>query len=46
MEVETIQNVMDILTSILPETATGHLLTPIGKLGQLVADASDQLKSL
>lgn len=46
MEVETIQNVVDILTSLLPETTRGHLTTPICKLGQLVADASDQLKFL
>lgn len=46
MEVETIQNVIDILTSLLPKTAIGHLSTPIVKLGQLIVDASDQLKSL
>lgn len=46
MEAETIQNVVDILTSLLPETATGYLTTPICKLGKLVANASDQLKSL
>lgn len=45
-EVETIQTVIEILSSILLETDIGNLSTPIRKLGQLVADASDQLKSL
>lgn len=46
MEAETIQNAIDILSSLLLEIAIGHLSTPIGKFGQLVTDASDQLKSL
>lgn len=37
---------MEILSSLLSETVIGNLSTPIDKLGQLVADASDQLKSL
>lgn len=46
MEVETIQNAVNTLTSLLLETAIGHLTTRISKLGQLLADASDQIKSL
>lgn len=46
MEAETFQNVVDILSSLLPKTSTGNLSTPIGRLGHLVANASDQLKSL
>lgn len=45
-EAETIQTVVDILSSLLPETDTSNLSTPIGKLGQLVTNATDQLKSL
>lgn len=37
---------MEILSSLLLETAIGNLSTPIDKLGQFFADASDQLKSL
>lgn len=43
---EIIQTTVDILSSLLPETSTTHLSTHISKLGQLVADASDQIKSL
>lgn len=46
VEAETIQNAVDILSSLLPDTSTTHLTSPIRKLGQLVADAFDQIKSL
>lgn len=46
MEAETIRNDVDILSSLLTKIAIGNLSTPIGKLGQLVADASNQPKSL
>lgn len=46
IEAETIQNAVEILSGLLPETSVAHLPTPISKLGQLVADASDQIKSL
>lgn len=46
MEADTIQNVVDNLSSLLPETAIGHLTTPIRKLGQLFASTSNQIKSL
>lgn len=46
VEAETIQNAVDILSSLLPKTSTTHLTSPIRKLGQLVADASNQIKSL
>lgn len=46
VEAETIQTMIDILSSLLPETSIAYLSTPISKLGQLIADASDQIKSL
>lgn len=45
-EAKTIQIAVEILSSLLPETTIGNLSTPIVNLGQLVSDASKQLKSL
>lgn len=45
-EVETIRNDVDILSSLLLETDTGNFATPIDKLGQLVSDAGEKMKSL
>ncbi|XP_059068738.1 uncharacterized protein LOC131859188 [Cryptomeria japonica] len=44
-EVETIRAAVDILSSLLPETDTKSFVTPIDKLGQLVTDVRDQLKT-
>lgn len=44
-EVETIKIVVDILSSLLPETNTGSFVTPIEKLEQLVTHVGDQLNT-
>lgn len=46
VEAETIQIAVEFLPSLLLEIAIAHLSTTISKLGQLVADASDHIKSL
>lgn len=46
VEAETIQTVVDFLSSLLLETSMAHLCTPISKIRQLVANAFDKIKSL
>ncbi|XP_057826103.2 uncharacterized protein LOC131037880 [Cryptomeria japonica] len=45
-EVETIQNAVEILSSLLPETDTNNFSTPIDKLRQLYYDVGEQMNSL
>lgn len=44
-QAETIKITVDILSSLLPETNTESFVTLIDKLGQLVTDVGDQLKT-
>lgn len=45
-EVEIIRNAIEILSSLLLETDTDIFVTPIDKLGQLVSNVGEQMKSL
>lgn len=45
-EAETIRRLVDILSSLLPNSDTGSFATPIDKLGQLVSDVGEKMKSL
>lgn len=44
-EAKTIRTIVDILSSLLPNTNTKSFVTPIDKLGQLVINAIDQLNT-
>lgn len=46
IEAQTIQSVVDILSSIFPETDINILSTPIDKLEQLVTTIGQQMMSL
>lgn len=44
-EVETLRMVVEIMSSLLPETGIENLVTLMDKLVQLVVDVGDQLKT-
>lgn len=44
-EAATIKNAIEILSSLLPETNTDNFVTLINKIGQLVTDVREQMKS-
>ncbi|XP_059065741.1 uncharacterized protein LOC131857340 [Cryptomeria japonica] len=44
-KIEIIRTIVDILSSLLPKTDTKYFITPMDKLGQLITDARDQLKT-
>ncbi|XP_059068496.1 uncharacterized protein LOC131859002 [Cryptomeria japonica] len=44
-EVEIIKHAVEILSSLLPETDTNNFATPIDKLGQLVNDVGEHMKT-
>lgn len=44
-EAKTIITTVDILFSLLPETDTKSFVTPIDKLGQLVINVGEQLRT-